>query len=45
MGNELRGLAQRGIPFSLHALRRPETTYFESPDVAALDRERVGLIL
>ena len=39
VGNELRVLQQRGIPFVLHALRRPETTFFESSDVATLDRE------
>ncbi len=53
VGNELRVLAARGVPFALHALKRPEKTYFRSPDIAALDRQtqvlyplpKLGLLL
>ena len=37
VGNELRVLAQSGIPFRLSALNRPANTYFTSSDVAELD--------
>lgn len=38
VGNELRVLAREGIPFVLHSLIRPATTFFASEDVAAIDR-------
>ena len=38
VGNELRVLAREGIPFVLHSLIRPATTFFASDDVAAIDR-------
>jgi glycosyltransferase involved in cell wall biosynthesis len=37
VGNELRIVGKAGIPFVLHALNRPDQTYFSSPDIAALD--------
>jgi colanic acid/amylovoran biosynthesis glycosyltransferase len=37
VGNELRMVDKAGIPFVLHALNRPEQTYFSSPDIAAFD--------
>lgn len=37
VGNELRIMDRAGIPFVLHALNRPDQTYFSSPDIAAFD--------
>jgi glycosyltransferase involved in cell wall biosynthesis len=37
VGNELRIVDRAGIAFVLHALNRPDQTYFSSPDIAALD--------
>ena len=37
VGNELRIVRRAGIPFVLHALNRPDQTYFSSPDIAELD--------
>ena len=37
VGNELRIVDRAGIPFVLHALHRPDQTYFSSPDIAAFD--------
>jgi colanic acid/amylovoran biosynthesis glycosyltransferase len=37
VGNELRIVRQAGIPFVLHALNRPDQTYFSAPDIAAMD--------
>jgi glycosyltransferase involved in cell wall biosynthesis len=39
VGNELRIVAKAGIPFRLHALNRPKSTYFSSDDVAAMERD------
>jgi glycosyltransferase involved in cell wall biosynthesis len=39
VGNELRVVTAQGIPVVLHALGRPEQVYFDSADIAALDRE------
>ena len=39
VGNELRIVAKAGIPFRLHALNRPKSTYFSSEDVAAIERD------
>ena len=36
VGNELRVVGKAGIPFSLHGLNRPASTYFKSEDVARL---------
>lgn len=38
VGNELRMVAKAGIPFRLHALNRPRSTFFTSPDVAEMER-------
>jgi glycosyltransferase involved in cell wall biosynthesis len=37
VGNELRMVDRAGIPVTLHALNRPDQTYFSSPDIAAFD--------
>lgn len=37
VANELRVVSKNGIPYRLHALTRPEATYFSSPDVAAMN--------
>lgn len=39
VGNELRVCLREGIPVVLHALWRPEQTFFSSEDVARMDRE------
>lgn len=36
VGNELRIVKKAGIPVSLHALTRPEKTYFSSADIAEI---------
>ncbi|MEP0147871.1 MAG: glycosyltransferase family 4 protein [Roseobacter sp.] len=36
VGNELRVVKKAGIPVTLHALMRPEKTYFSSPDIAEM---------
>lgn len=36
VGNELRIMHKAKIPVALHALMRPEKTYFTSPDIAAM---------
>ncbi len=38
VGNELRVVQNSGIPVVLHALNRPEQTYFSAPDIAAMDK-------
>lgn len=38
VGNELRVVDGAGIPFRLHALNRPDQTYFSSQDIAGYDR-------
>ena len=43
VGNELRIVKKAGIPVRLHALMRPEKTYFSSPDIAAM-AEETGVI-
>jgi len=37
VGNELRIVERAGIPVVLHALNRPDQTYFSAPDIAAMD--------
>lgn len=37
VGNELRIVARDGIPFTLHALKKPEKTFFASDDIAAMN--------
>jgi len=37
VGNELRVVAANDVPFRLHALTKPEKTYFSSPDIAAMN--------
>lgn len=37
VGNELRVVARNDVPFKLHALTKPEKTYFSSPDIAAMN--------
>lgn len=37
VGNELRIVRKSGLPVTLHALMRPEKTYFSSPDVTAME--------
>jgi glycosyltransferase involved in cell wall biosynthesis len=39
VGNELRVLFREGVPFVLHSLIRPPSTFFSSPDVAEIDRQ------
>ncbi len=39
VGNELRILQREGVPFVLHALERPEVTFFESAEIEALNRD------
>ena len=39
VGNELRVVRKADIPFALHALNRPQSTYFTSGDVAALEAD------
>lgn len=39
VGNELRVVAEAGLPFQLHALHRPKSTYFSAEDVARMERE------
>lgn len=39
VANELRSLRKHGIEFRLHALRRPESSFFASPDIARIERE------
>lgn len=39
MGNELRVVKAAGIPVSLHALMRPEKTYFSASDIAIMSEE------
>lgn len=36
VGNELRVVKKAGIPVDLHALMRPERTYFSAPDITAM---------
>lgn len=43
VANELRIVSREGIPFALHALRRPKATYFTSDDVAAMNRRTLVL--
>ena len=43
VGNELRILSRHGIPFTLHALRRPSETFFASEDVAEMNRKTRSL--
>ena len=43
VANELRVLKQRGIPFTLHALRRAEQNFFSSPDAIAMDEGTVEI--
>ncbi len=43
VGNELRIVRKAGLPFALHGLNRPGSTYFTSPDVAALEQETAYL--
>lgn len=38
VGNELRVVTGAGIPVRLHALNRPQSTYFTAPDIDALNR-------
>lgn len=38
VGNELRVVTKARIPFKLHALNRPKSTYFTSEDVAEMER-------
>ena len=38
VGNELRVVTAAGIPVRLHALNRPQSTYFTAPDIDALNR-------
>ena len=38
VGNELRILQRDGIPFRLHSLRRPESSYFLASDIEDLAR-------
>ena len=38
VGNELRVVQGADIPVVLHALRKPQKTFFSSPDIAALDQ-------
>lgn len=37
VGNELRIVAKNDVPFRLHALTKPEKTYFSSPDIATMN--------
>ena len=37
VANELRVVAANDVPFQLHALTKPEKTYFSSPDIAAIN--------
>jgi len=37
VANELRILAREGVPFVLHALERPRTTFFDCAEVAAMN--------
>lgn len=39
VGNELRVVVSEGIPVRLHALYRPQSTFFESEDMARVGRE------
>lgn len=39
VGNELRIVRKAGIPFRLHALNHPKSTYFTSDDIAAMARD------
>lgn len=39
VAQELRGLMRERIPFRLHSLRRPPTSFFGSEDVQTIDRE------
>lgn len=43
VGNELRVVQAADVPFALHALMRPEKTYFTSPDIDALNRDTTVL--
>lgn len=43
VGNELRIVARGDIPFRLHALNRPQKTFFSSDDIAAMGRETNAL--
>ena len=53
VGNELRIVAKADIPFRLHALMRPQKTFFSSEDITAMGRathvlyptQKLGLIL
>ena len=38
VGNELRVVTKAGIPVRLHALNRPQSTYFTAPDIDAMNR-------
>lgn len=39
IGNELRVVMRSGIPIRLHALNRPQSTFFKAPDIEVLERE------
>src|SRR5688572_14977619 len=39
VGNELRVVVAEGIPVRLHALYRPQSTFFESADMERIGRE------
>jgi len=39
VGNELRVVKSRGIPFALNALNPPKQSYFSAPDIAEMARE------
>lgn len=39
VGNELRGIVKAGLPFRLHALKAPKSTFFTSDDIAQMERE------
>ncbi len=43
VGNELRIVKRAGIPVRLHALNRPERTFFSSGDIAEMGRETQAL--
>lgn len=43
VANELRVLAANDVPFVLHALRRPEDTFYGAQDIETFDRETRAL--
>jgi len=43
VGQELRGLVSGRVPFVIHTLSKPATTYFEAEDVARMDRSTHAL--